>query len=372
MYVIKNENMKVPLKIWANKGSIEPQCEEQMIKVASLPFLHKHIALMPDGHLGFGASIGSVIATKNVVIPSLVGVDIGCGMCAVKTSLKEISTKNLKAIMSEIRKVVPLGFKKHNEMQEDMVIDGVGSCPIVQKNLVNASKSLGTLGGGNHFIEIQRGSDGHIWVMIHSGSRNLGKQVCDHYKKLAYDLNHKWFSDIPEADYNNYLGFLPLDTDEARLYRNEMRFCVKFALRNRELMMDRVMDIVGAVTLTSKHEIREEPMINIAHNYATMEHHYGKNVLVHRKGATSAKKGEIGIIPGSQGSKSYIVEGLGNKESFTSCSHGAGRIMGRKFAIKNLDLEKEKEISAQHIVDKSIKVSGGDKIKKSISTYCAN
>jgi tRNA-splicing ligase RtcB len=194
---------------------------------------------------------------------------------------------------------------------------------------------LGTLGGGNHFIEIQSDEAGQIWVMIHSGSRNLGFKVAKHYNKVAVDLNTKWHSSIPKEW---ELAFLPFDTDEARKYLVEMGYCVQFALANRQLMLDRVLDCLSDVF---DQAIGNHKRINIAHNYARMENHFGKDVMVHRKGATSAKLDEIGIIPGSQGSASFIVRGLGNRDSFASCSHGAGRKMGRKQACRELDLELE-------------------------------
>ena len=194
--------------------------------------------------------------------------------------------------------------------------------------------------------------------MIHSGSRNLGKKVCDHYKKLAYDLNHKWHSKVPEDNLNDYLGFFPVDSEEGQAYIREMKYCVDFALANRELMMERIKKIldeiyykVGYLQTSGVCGLCFEPMINIAHNYASQENHFGKNVWVHRKGATQAKKGQIGIIPGSQGTSSYIVEGSGNKDSFESCSHGAGRIMGRKQAIKELNLEEEiQKLDDQNVI----------------------
>jgi len=310
--------------------------------------------------------IGGVMATQGVVVPNAVGVDIGCGMCAVKTSLKGMDTATLKKIIGEIRKVIPVGFNKHDKRYKGVPIeltyvadlmppmlealDGVKRYEIIKQEYQNALRSLGTLGGGNHFIEIQKGYDGHIWIMIHSGSRNLGFKVANHYNKVAQELNEKYYSII---DKKQELAFLPLNTEEATAYLREMNYCVDFALANRELMMERVQDIFREVTGNNIEPIDPmfEPMINIAHNYATMENHFGKNVLIHRKGATSAKKEEKGIIPGSQGTSSYIVEGLGNPESFESCSHGAGRKMGRKDATRKLDLTEEiKKLDDQNIV----------------------
>ena len=206
---------------------------------------------------------------------------------------------------------------------------------IVERHYVKATKQIGSLGGGNHFIEIQHGSNGYLWVMIHSGSRNLGKQVADFYNKKAKQLNERWHSTVPAS---HDLAFLPIETEEAHAYINEMNYCVDFALANRKLMMERVQH---AFLEVFKGEVAFDELINIAHNYAAWENHFTENVLVHRKGATRARLGELGIIPGSQGTKSYIVEGLGNPQSFESCSHGAGRVMGRKQAQRELDLKTE-------------------------------
>ena len=360
--MIYNNEGKNLIKIWGNE--VEDNTMEQIKNVSNLPFVHKHIAIMADNHLGYGMPIGGVVALKNVISPNMVGVDIGCGMCAVKTSLTEIDTETLKKIIGEIRKVIPVGFSKHQEKQDDNLMPRkmqFVSCDdsdefyysIVKKEYSNALKSLGTLGGGNHFIEIQKGDDGHIWIMIHSGSRNLGLKVAQHYNKLAIELNSKWHSSVPKEW---ELAFLPVDSEEGRLYIREMNYCVDFALANRKLMMDRVCRIFFEEFGNGKYDdevvgIDFDEIINIAHNYASQENHFGKNVWVHRKGATQARKGQIGIIPGSQGTSSYIVEGLGNKESFESCSHGAGRVMGRKQAEKTLDLEKEiKILDDQNII----------------------
>lgn len=349
MNVIKKENYKVPVFSWCPE--IEENAMEQIDNLVRLPFVFNRVAVMSDCHSGFGMPIGGVLATMGVVIPNAVGVDIGCGMCAVKTSLTEIDTETLKKIMGQIRKVIPVGFNKHKESQiefhdfENNLEEG--DVPdICLREWENASKSIGTLGGGNHFIEIQKGSDGYIWIMIHSGSRNLGKQVADYYNKLAVELNRKWFSDVPKEW---ELAFLPVDSEEGQIYIREMQYCIDFALANRKLMMDRIMEIFKNIigsdfnNITSK-EFNNVDIINIAHNYARLENHFGENVWVHRKGATLATENTIGIIPGSQGTKSYIVKGKGNKESFMSCSHGAGRKMSRTQAIEELDLEKEIKI----------------------------
>ena len=308
---------------------------KQALHLAALPFAFHHICLMPDTHQGYGMPIGGVMATTGVIVPNAVGVDIGCGMCAIKTSLTEIDTDILKKIMQKVRSAIPLGMTRHKEPQDDrfMPRGNVLDMPVVRREWPKALCQLGTLGGGNHFIEIQKGSDGYVWIMIHSGSRNLGKQVADHYNKLAVAINQKYFSSIPKEW---ELAFFPQDSDEGQVYLQEMTYCVDFALANRKLMMERIMGIFYSITESSF-----EPLVNIAHNYATIEHHFSKNVLIHRKGATSARAGEVGIIPGSQGTASYIVKGTGNLDSFMSCSHGVGRKMGRKQAERTLNLEEE-------------------------------
>ena len=352
MKVISTE--KLPIKMWLEE--IEDGAMAQIKNLANLPFTFKHIAIMPDSHQGYGMPIGGVLATKGVIIPNAVGVDIGCGMCAIKTSLTDIDTETLKKIMGEIRNAVPVGFKHHKQKQDEKLMPNSNvMCPVIEREYEKARQSLGTLGGGNHFIEIQKGSDGHIWIMIHSGSRNLGKQVADYYNKVAEKLNEKWFSSV---DKKQELAFLPLDSDEGKSYIREMNYCVDFALANRKLMMDNIKKIFEKETGCSFCSIDGElnidftnEMINIAHNYARMENHFGENVMVHRKGATLSTEDTIGIIPGSQGTKSYIVKGKGNAESFNSCSHGAGRKMGRNQAEKELNLEEEiKKLDDQKIL----------------------
>jgi len=345
MNVVTSE--KVPIKLWLD--DIEDGAMQQAKNLANLPFIYKHLAIMPDSHQGYGMPIGGVLATSGVIIPNAVGVDIGCGMCAVKSNLTDISKDGLMAITGAIRDVIPLGFNHQEEPQDkklmpaesDVIYD---TSKVVCGEYNNALKQLGTLGGGNHFIEIQKGSDGFIWIMIHSGSRNLGKKVADHYNKIAVKLNRLWYSSVPKE---HELAFLPIETNEAKDYYKEMQYCVKFALANRSLMMDRIKICFTDYT----NQVVFGDMINIAHNYARWEHHFGQEVIVHRKGATAARVGEVGLIPGSMGTKSYVVEGLGNPESFWSCSHGAGRKMGRKQAQRILSLGDEiKKMDEQGII----------------------
>lgn len=335
MKVIATE--KVPIKMWLD--DIEDGALDQARNLANLPFVFKHIAIMPDAHQGYGMPIGGVMATKGVVIPNAVGVDIGCGMCAVDLGEVELPTETLKKIMGGIREAVPVGFKKHSKNQLGMPTGYTGSdLPVVFREYSNALKSLGTLGGGNHFIEIQKDlNTNHVWVMIHSGSRNLGFQVAKHYNKLAIVINERYYSQVLKVV---GLAFLPIDSDERESYLAEMQYCVDFALANRDFMMNRVLEAIEEVVGT----LLLQQRINVAHNYAAMEHHFGQNVMVHRKGATKAYLDQLGIIPGSQGSKSYIVRGKGNEQSFKSCSHGAGRKMSRTAAIKGVDEEGKKRL----------------------------
>jgi len=327
-----------PIKFWLPLGEVDEGAFEQAKNLARLPFTHKHVAIMPDTHQGYGMPIGGVLATKNVIVPNAVGVDIGCGMCAVQTDIdaSELRGDNLKQVMGKIRDRVPVGFKHHDEPQGEkyMPEDVYDHLPIVSQEYDSALKQVGTLGGGNHFLEIQHDEDGNVWIMIHSGSRNLGYTVAEHYHEKAKELCNKWYSDVPNED----LAFLPVDTEEAENYINEMRYCVEFALASRKLMMRRSLEALEEVV--GEHE--QSDLINIAHNYANLENHFNKNVWVHRKGATLAREGTKGIIPGSQGDNSYIVTGKGNEQSFCSCSHGAGRTMSRTKAKENIDMEKSK------------------------------
>ena len=325
---------RIPIKLWLD--NMEKGALEQAKNLANLPFAYKHIAIMPDSHQGYGMPIGGVLAAENTIIPNAVGVDIGCGMCSLRTSLEEIDTERLKKVMGTIRDTVPVGRNHHNNKQDEKWMPKIDSeMPIVKQEYESATYQVGTLGGGNHFIEIQKGSDGYIWIMIHSGSRNIGYTVAKHYNKKAKKLNELWNSETPKD-----LSFFPQETEEFTDYLNEMNYCIEFALNNRKLMMERVKsafsDVIGAVEFSD--------FINKPHNFASWENHYGKDVIVHRKGATRARKGELGMIPGSQGAYSYIIKGKGNTESFESCSHGAGRVMSRTKAKKSLSVEKETEM----------------------------
>lgn len=324
---------RIPIKLWLEEDQIEAEALEQARNLANLPFAFKHIAIMPDTHVGYGMPIGAILATKAVVVPNAVGVDIGCGMCSLRTNLTHIEKPELKKIMSEIRKTIPLGFNHHETPQDESWMPiKKGNLPIVEQEYESALYQVGTLGGGNHFIEIQKGSDGYIWIMIHSGSRNIGFTVANHYNDIAKEKNKALNENVPKD-----LAFISKDSEYFDLYWNEMNYCIDFALANRKLMMERTkqafVDIIPEVGFSD--------FINKPHNFAALEEHFGESVIVHRKGATRARKGEWGMIPGSQGTQSFLVKGKGNAESFESCSHGAGRVMSRAQARRTLNLKEE-------------------------------
>ena len=317
-------------------GNPEEGAVQQAVNISKHPWLVGNVCLMPDTHEGYGMPIGGVAALNEAICPNMVGVDIGCGMLAVKTNLKDISKDQVKKAIGKIRDRIPVGFNHHKEPQINDIFnnDLWNKTTVCKEQFQSAQYQLGTLGGGNHFIEIQKDEEDCIWFMIHSGSRNLGKRVADYYNKKAVELCTNWKQfDIVKHE----LAVLPIDTPEAKCYISEMNLCLEFAYANRMLMADSI--IKSFKEIFPLFETKE--LINIHHNYATIEHHYNKDVWVHRKGATLARKGTIGIIPGSQGTCSYIVEGLGNESSLCSCSHGAGRKMSRMKAKQTLTVEEE-------------------------------
>ncbi len=353
MFVLydKNENKK-PIKVWLESQSdIEDACLEQANNLSKLPFIYKWVALMPDTHLGMGMPIGGVIATEGVIIPNAVGVDIGCGMSFVQTdidvaTIKETMTGNgtlVQAIIGDILRNIPVGFSHQKEAQASNLLDEAMNnldkydVESLQPEIEAGYKQLGTLGGGNHFIELQEDEDGKLCIMLHSGSRHFGHKVCSHFHAVARELNQQWFTSVPD-EYR--LAFLPVGSAEGKSYINWMNLALDFAYENRDHMMNKVMEILDL--WTEKHlnlKANYSMKVNCHHNYAAIENHYGKNVWVHRKGAIRVREGDLGIIPGAMGSYSYIVIGKGNPESFHSASHGAGRKMSRKKAMESFSVE---------------------------------
>ncbi len=355
-----SKDARVPLKSWCP----DPEAEAlaQAANLAAHPAVVSHVALMPDCHVGYGMPIGGVIACRDAVIPNAVGVDIGCGMGAVRTTatIEQFpDLSGIRKILEAIKVRVPVGEGNgHRHPQPwhgfEKFEDGLGRGGrpgwMDETGLHRDRLNLGTLGGGNHFIELQADTDGVIWMMLHSGSRNLGYRVANYYHRLARSLNEKWRTAIPSPD----LAFLPLDESEGEAYLRDMNFALAYARENRRCMMEVFKEVLShhlpGITFTEE--------INIHHNYAAVENHFGRDVWVHRKGATSARRDELGIIPGSMGTSSYIVRGLGNPESFTSCSHGAGRRMGRKEADRRLSVEECDRAMAGIVYDRWHRVGG--------------
>ncbi len=324
MKVINTE--KLPIKIWAEEEDLVgfDNALEQAKNLANHPLAKKWICLMPDFHVGYGMPIGGVLATQDGVIPNAVGVDIGCGMIATQTDLKtDVLTKEiLQRIRLAIHKRIPVGMNHHQEKQNNKYLQAENDDPIIKDQLEAADYQIGSLGGGNHFIEIQSDEEDTVWIMIHSGSRNLGKRVCDYYHKKAKDYMEKFHSNISDMD----LAFLPREVKEHDMYLKAMRFCMGFAEVSRASMLEKVYEAF----LESKIMLKIVQQFDTHHNFAQMENHFGQNLLIHRKGAVKAEG--LVTIPGSMGTASYICEGLKPEESFNSCSHGAGRVMGRKEA----------------------------------------
>ena len=311
--------------------------------VSRLPCLYKHVALMPDAHLGIGSMVGSVIATRDAVIPATVGVDIGCGMMAVKTPFKSgILDGKLKELRSQIERTIPVGFQWHKEATEESLEWNRWSefgelHKGVQDRKARAMRQLGTLGGGNHFVEVCLDTENRVWLMLHSGSRGIGNQIATRHIETAKHL-HK-LNELPDPNLAHFVK----GTDEFRDYWRDLDWAQEYASKNREVMMKRLLYQFNRM-FNDGCEFTPELIVNCHHNYVAEERHYGEDVFVTRKGAINAEVGRYGIIPGSMGAKSFIVKGRGERESFNSCSHGAGRKMSRTEAKKTFsreDLERQ-------------------------------
>jgi tRNA-splicing ligase RtcB (3'-phosphate/5'-hydroxy nucleic acid ligase) len=351
--VLKAEN-SVPVKAWTKGVPLEKEAEQQLMNVAQMPFIHSHIAVMPDVHWGLGATIGSVIPTVKAIIPAAVGVDIGCGMMAVQTSLKATDLpENLKYVRANIEKAVPHGRTNNGGRGDrgawDNIPDGQvkaweslapGLDSIAEKNpklmrkRCNNVNHLGTLGTGNHFIEVCLDERDQVWFMLHSGSRGIGNRIGTYFIELAKEDMRRWHINVPDIN----LAYFPEGSDHFAEYVEAVEWAQSFAKTNRELMMEAVIKAVQSSKGIPPFEANLEA-VNCHHNYVARENHFGKNVLVTRKGAVRARLGDMGIIPGSMGAKSFIVRGLGNKDSFDSCSHGAGRAMSRTEAKRRFSVD---------------------------------
>lgn len=316
---------KAPIHLWTDVNTVESSALDQLRNIANLPWVYKHVAVMPDVHYGKGATVGSVIAMRDAVSPSAVGVDIGCGMAAVRTNLRADDLPDtLLPIRLDIEQAIPVGFNSHESANKSAAVWAGWSSfdnlhPDISDRRWKAESQLGTLGGGNHFIELCVDDDSQVWIMLHSGSRNIGKELAERHIKIAKTLEHN--AALPDPDLAVFLA----GTDAMNAYRYDLTWAQSYAFKNRQIMLDLYKNVLR------KHfsQIKFDKEINAHHNYVNEENHFGENVLVTRKGAISAKTGELGIIPGSMGTGSYIVKGLGNADSYHSASHGAGRVMSR-------------------------------------------
>jgi len=353
--VFSAEGGRVPIKSWTVGVPFEAAAKAQLQRIATLPFIHQWVAAMPDVHHGIGATVGSVIPTHGAIIPAAVGVDIGCGMMAVKTSLDASRLPdNLHALRSAIEHAVPHGRTDNGgrndrgawsdppQAQNDAwaaLKPGYDAIIVKHKKLDRGSHigHLGTLGTGNHFIEICLDEHNQVWFMLHSGSRGVGNRIGSYFIELAKADMKRWFINLPDAD----LAYLAEGSENFDDYIAAVSWAQEFARVNRELMMKAVVGAVRAAGLLPEFDAHLEA-VNCHHNYVAREHHYGANVFVTRKGAVRARQGDLGIIPGSMGARSYIVRGLGNPESFHSCSHGAGRVMSRTEAKRRFTVEDHK------------------------------
>jgi tRNA-splicing ligase RtcB len=354
-----------PIHAWIDGVPLEDSAKAQLLNVASLPFIHHHMAAMPDVHWGMGATVGSVIPTKGAIIPAAVGVDIGCGMVAATTALTASDLPdNLSGIRSAIEKAVPHGRTNnggegdrgawHNvpdsvvAVMQDAAQGDLGARlkaivdkhPKIAKAAQRAPKHLGTLGTGNHFVELCLDESDTVWVMLHSGSRGIGNQIGQYFIERAKEDMRAWFINLPDQD----LAYLAEGTQNFDDYVEAVEWAQNFAALNRSLMLQAVMRAIqvalgrvfawGAVA------------VNCHHNYVARENHFGANVWVTRKGAVRAREGDLGIIPGSMGARSYIVRGKGNPDSFHTCSHGAGRAMSRAEAKRRFTVEDHEKATA--------------------------
>jgi tRNA-splicing ligase RtcB (3'-phosphate/5'-hydroxy nucleic acid ligase) len=364
------EGKRVPIKMWTKGVEVDPNAVNQLYNLSTLPFVYKHVAAMPDVHWGKGATIGSVIATKGAIIPAAVGVDIGCGMLAIRLGINANQLPdNLKKLRSGIEAAVPHGRTdnggkndrgKWSDVPERVIIE-IEADNRLNKVVLNrlylkhpklfskfnspptpyAVSHVGTLGTGNHFIEVCLDEEDNVWIMLHSGSRGVGNRIGTYFIQAAKKDMERWFINLPDRD----LAYMVEGSELFEDYWTAVKWAQDFASLNREIMMNSILEVfreqLGMETYL------EECAVNCHHNYVALENHFGSNVYITRKGAVRAREGDLGIIPGSMGAKSYIVRGKGNPQSFNSCSHGAGRVMSRTEAKRRFSLEDHRLATAE-------------------------
>jgi tRNA-splicing ligase RtcB len=331
MIELYEPGFRVPIKLWLPAAEVEPGAMEQLRNAARHPEVADHLAVMPDCHVGYGVTIGCVLPTRDAVLPNAVGVDIGCGMGAVNTGVKldpdRMSQKFWRNWAGRVMREVPTGFSTHKRAQDLGELERPLRAGRLQSLVRDkAAVQIGTLGGGNHFLEAQVDETGTIWLMVHSGSRHTGLRIANYYNDQAIAASaNRHLNAAPD------LASLPLDDRTGQDYLHDMQWATDFARENRTRMIDAMIE---ALEVYLNDEVTEAAFVNIHHNFAQRETVDGQELMIHRKGATSADDGQLGIIPGSMGAPSYIVRGKGNEESLKSCSHGAGRRMGRNAAKK--------------------------------------
>ena len=325
-----------PIKIWAGADQVEPEALRQLERTSRLPFLFRHLAVMPDVHLGLGATVGCVMATTDAVVPAAVGVDIGCGMLAAQLDLTaDALPDSLEPLRTAIERAIPMGTACHRDDRTSKGVDfNALRCQdgLPERALKRAATQVGTLGGGNHFIELCLAPADNVWVLLHSGSRYIGKTVADVYIHTAKKLMRQRDLRLEDPD----LAYLTKGSAEFKDYIHDLFWCQRYAALNRQTMFDLLLRVIPAVIFrdTDRELGVSGEVISCHHNYVAVEKHFGQRVYVTRKGAVRARKGDMGVIPGSMGAKSYIVRGRGNPESYNSCAHGAGRRMSRTRARK--------------------------------------
>ncbi|WP_163998421.1 RtcB family protein [Pyxidicoccus caerfyrddinensis] len=358
-YEVLSDEAGRPIKAWTVGVPFEDEAKKQLRNLRGLPFIHKWVAVMPDVHRGYGATVGSVVPTVGAVVPAAVGVDIGCGMIAVRTTLRaDQLPDSLRGVRSAIEQAVPHGRTDNggrndagawrsapapHQAEWKRLMEGydviVGKHPRIGRGPDIAH--LGTLGTGNHFIELCLDESDGVWLMLHSGSRGVGNRIGSHFIELAKEDMRRFFIHLPDAD----LAYLPEGSQHFDDYVFAVSWAQDYAATNRQLMLHSAVDALKRSGELPPFELADEA-VNCHHNYISREHHYGKNCFVTRKGAVRAREGDLGIIPGSMGARSYIVRGKGNEESFHSCSHGAGRVMSREAAKKRFTLEDHAKATA--------------------------
>lgn len=319
---------------WAS--DLDPNALDQAQRTAAMPFVTGHVALMPDAHVGMGATIGSVIPTEGAVIPSAVGVDIGCGMIAAELPFtSDVLGDDLTRLHGHIAQVVPAGVGRGHDRDQAaaaQLLADPRAQQLTAKQERTAGEQLGSLGSGNHFVEVCLDERDRVWVVLHSGSRGIGNQLAKQHIEGAKGLMRQYFITLDDPD----LAYLVEGTPEFDAYIDHMLWAQDYALANREVMMDAVLTQVAAFV---GYHVEVSRRINCHHNFTEREHHHGRNLWITRKGAIRARTGDLGVIPGSMGTRSYIVEGNGSAASYTSCSHGAGRRLSRGQARRQLDLD---------------------------------